>query len=422
MTGTRAESRPTLHIRPARGWLNDPNGICRVDGTWHVFFQYREAETTHGDICWAHVSSPDLLRWDARPIALKPRPGGPDAAGCWSGCMVLDDGPPTAVYTALRDHPATATVVLAHSDRSLLEWRQEDTSVAAVPDLPGVREVRDPFVFRHGGRRYAVQGAGSVGGSPCLVLHDCTDLTRWRECGTLLTSEDPLLARFAPAEIWECPNLVRLDDGWLLVLSLWRRERGVDLLEGVRWFTGTLRGHGPSLSFVPVAGGVLDHGPAWYAAHLLADGGRILAWGWAKETARTAEEIRTSRWAGVLSFPRELGWEGDALTMRPAAELTRLRAGRLPLDGLWPSAFELVVRGPLTLRAGGPDAPVAVEIEGGDSDPARVLVDGDLVEAFAGGTAYTTRVRLDLHGRWHLEADPARTELHRLALPPPGTG
>jgi len=28
-----------LHIRPPRGWLNDPNGLSKVDGTYHVSFQ-----------------------------------------------------------------------------------------------------------------------------------------------------------------------------------------------------------------------------------------------------------------------------------------------------------------------------------------------------------------------------------------------
>ena len=34
---------PALHIRPQRGWLNDPNGLCRMDGDYHVFFQYNPA-------------------------------------------------------------------------------------------------------------------------------------------------------------------------------------------------------------------------------------------------------------------------------------------------------------------------------------------------------------------------------------------
>jgi beta-fructofuranosidase len=73
---------PALHIRPARGWLNDPNGLCRIDGTYHVFFQYNPHAPVHGNVHWGHVSSPDLLHWQEHPPALLPRAGQIDAAGC----------------------------------------------------------------------------------------------------------------------------------------------------------------------------------------------------------------------------------------------------------------------------------------------------------------------------------------------------
>ena len=54
---------PTLHIRPATGWINDPNGVSRIDGTYHVFYQLNPNSPTHGDIHWGHHSSPDLFTW-----------------------------------------------------------------------------------------------------------------------------------------------------------------------------------------------------------------------------------------------------------------------------------------------------------------------------------------------------------------------
>ena len=115
---------PALHGRPPRGWLNDPNGLARVDGTWHVFFQHNPGAPVHGSIAWGHVSSPDLLHWTEEPVALVPRPGRPDAAGCWSGCVVDDDGVPTAVYTAVTAHASDGQVLLATSDRTLRHWQQ----------------------------------------------------------------------------------------------------------------------------------------------------------------------------------------------------------------------------------------------------------------------------------------------------------
>ena len=72
---------PALHVRPERGWVNDPNGLSRIDGTYHVFFQYNAAAPQHGDITWGHASSTDLLEWRYHPVALTNRPGELDAYG-----------------------------------------------------------------------------------------------------------------------------------------------------------------------------------------------------------------------------------------------------------------------------------------------------------------------------------------------------
>ncbi|MGI3782058.1 MAG: glycoside hydrolase family 32 protein, partial [Janthinobacterium lividum] len=65
---------PRLHVRPRWGWLNDPNGLIKVDGTYHVFFQHNPYEPVHGHIHWGHVSSTDLLSWTEHPVALVPQP------------------------------------------------------------------------------------------------------------------------------------------------------------------------------------------------------------------------------------------------------------------------------------------------------------------------------------------------------------
>src|SRR3954451_16630658 len=136
----RARDRPQLHIHPDRGWLNDPNGLCRIDGTYHVFYQFNPGAPVHGDIHWGHASSRDLLRWTSEPVALHPRAGGPDAGGCWSGCVVDDGGVPTAVYTGVLDSAQNAGVTLARSDRTLREWTTDREWRVGVPDDPEISD------------------------------------------------------------------------------------------------------------------------------------------------------------------------------------------------------------------------------------------------------------------------------------------
>ncbi|MBA3528812.1 MAG: glycoside hydrolase family 32 protein, partial [Propionibacteriaceae bacterium] len=337
-------SFPFLHIRPVRGWLNDPNGLCLIDGRYHVFFQYNPAAPRHGGIVWGHASSSDLLSWRYEPVALHNRPGRIDQEGCWSGCITDDAGIPTAVYTAVADTAHNAQVVLARSDRSLRDWAQDDTPVQAPPDDPAISDVRDPFLFWFRGHRYAIQGAGHQADSPQVLLYGCDDLTSWRELGSLLTYADPISAQVAPAQVWECPNLVAVDGSWVLIVSLWQWVAGTYLLAGVRYLLGQLCSDGPGLRFIPAAGGLLDAGPTFYAPQVLPLTDRVLLWGWAWEHGRSPEAIDRAGWAGVLTFPRELFVDGDTVGSRPATELLGLRREIMGWQsgvGFASSAFEV---------------------------------------------------------------------------------
>ena len=83
MTADLDRHAPRWHVRAPHGWLNDPNGVGRWDGRWHVMYQWNPHAPVWGDIHWGHASSPDLLRWDHEPTALAPRPGTLDGGGAW---------------------------------------------------------------------------------------------------------------------------------------------------------------------------------------------------------------------------------------------------------------------------------------------------------------------------------------------------
>ena len=409
---------PALHIRPAKGWVNDPNGVCLIDGTYHVFFQHNPDAPWHGNVHWGHASSADLLHWEHHPAALVPRPGKIDAAGCWSGCITDDAGVPTAVYTANADDARRAVVALARSDRSLRSWRQEEAPVAETPIRPGIDEVRDPFVFTFDGRRYAVQGAGHRHGRPQLLVWACDDLTQWLELGALFTDDDPIAAQMTAANIWECPNVVRIDDQWVLMLSLWAWVDATHQLIGVRYLLGDLAADAEGLRFRATSSGMVDEGPAFYAPQVLPGTNRTLLWGWAWEIGRTPEQIIAAGWAGMLTFPRELFLRDGRLCSRPAAELRGLRTAELTWRQPFAEhAFEIVTSGPMKLRLTDGDDDLAVmSVTGSAAEPARIFVDGSIIETFSRGAAHTTRAYPSASSRWSIEADSAAVRVYRLAV------
>ncbi len=417
---------PGLHIRPAAGWLNDPNGLCRIDGRYHVFFQYNPDAPVHRDIVWGHVSSTDLLRWTEHPPGLVRRPGTISQNGCWTGCIVDDAGVPTAIYTAVHDHAGNAEAALARSDRSLIDWVQDDHGVMAPPDDPAISDVRDPFVFVHEGRRYVIQGAGRAGGEPSILLYGADRLDQWTELGPLLDYADPLVREVARSEIWECPNLALIDGRWVLIVSLWDTTASGPRANSVSYLIGDLVTAGDGLRFVAETGGQLDVDGSFYAPQLLALPDRTLLWGFARELGRSQDEINAAGWASVLTFPRELSVVDDVLLSRPARELTALR--RSPIDPTHPirdRAFELTATldptHPLTLSLADlseVSSPIA-QLSSDKSAAARILVDGSMVEVYVEGQQpQTLRTYPTATSTWHVNTTaPDLTAWHLSLLP-----
>ncbi|WP_338702894.1 glycoside hydrolase family 32 protein [Streptomyces sp. Q6] len=365
-------SAPRHHVRPAAGnWCNDPNGPLHHDGRYHLFFQHNPHEPVWGDIHWGHASSPDLVRWTDHGIALEPSPELPDRLGAWSGCALVEDGVPTAVYTGMNRHDGLGTVMLARAtDPEITRFDALPRPVVDGPP-PGLDLLafRDPYVFTYEGRRWALVGAGHRGAVPrpdVLVYRiDEESLDApWEWAGSLLDAEAPAAARHAmPATAWECPALIPVREGrWLLILSLW--------IDGVTYTAthlgGTLRTEGDGLRFVPDDGGLLDHGRDFYAPTALVEHDRVLVWGWSWESRTEAESVAAG-WAGCLTYPREIGLHPDGTVRHAfARELTALRGRELPVGAELPPAYEIQA----DIRTREPDAEVTVRL--GDAVSVRV--------------------------------------------------
>jgi beta-fructofuranosidase len=439
---------PRFHPRPAQGWINDPNGVSYVNGRYHVFFQYNPLSARHSMIQWGHVSSPDLVHWEEHPVALVPQAGGPDSAGCWTGVVTLDGDVPTAAYSGVQDHGGHSQVVIARGSSDLVSWNQDGHVAVSMPEDPMVTAVRDPFIFRFNGSRYAVQGAGLADGRAALLLYSVDSLDDWKYQGIWLTSSDPVAAAFAPAEIWECPQLVEVptssdaDSAWVMMFSLWLSGDDHEHANGVGHLIGSLTPD-PETGlpvFTAVTGGKSDLGRDFYAPQIVqlsygsSEGApAALLFGWANEgpgrdgrRGRTQEEIDDAGWAGVLTHPRLLSVADGALVVAPAPEVSAYRGALLASGASGsvavPGFAEVLVTGSgsVSLRlVSGTDEQIVYSGTVAAGEELRIFIDASLVEVYRSGSVATTLRAYPLAGEtWTLDlSGGVGADVWELALP-----
>ena len=76
-----------IHLRPPRGWINDPNGFIYYKGEYHLFYQHFPYAPRWGRMHWGHAVSRNLTDWKHLDIALFPTKTD-DCDGCFSGSAV----------------------------------------------------------------------------------------------------------------------------------------------------------------------------------------------------------------------------------------------------------------------------------------------------------------------------------------------
>lgn len=293
--------RPALHLSPRAGWMNDPNGLIRVDGVYHAFFQHDPDSTRHGPMHWGHATSTDLAHWTEQPIALYPSALGT----CFSGSAVeTAAGDVKLFYTA---HSKTVTgedyqtQCLVHADRSLSRFTSEPAN-PIVPN-PGRVVFRDPKVIWHAatGRWIMLVTEGqSIG------FYGSTDLARW----THLSSFGAGHGRHSEGP-WECPDLVPLNGPggetvWVLIVGL--NPGGYAPGSGTQYFIGQFDGVQFTNANPAETELWLDHGRDYYAAQSFFDRDNAqgpVAMAWASNWLY-ARDTPTDTFRGSFTLPRRL--------------------------------------------------------------------------------------------------------------------
>ncbi len=303
--------RPLYHFLPPWHWMNDPNGLIEWNGHYHLFYQHNPDSHAWGNIHWGHAVSQDLFHWVDYPIALAPTLGDWDESGCWSGCAINFHQIPALIYTARKGEEELVCIATSQDD-DLTTWQKHPRNPVYVtpPKNQVLSGFRDPFVWRNGLGWYMIIGSGYPGKGGVIFLYNSSDLMRWELVGPLFESDN-----LEYGDMWECPNLFRIGEKYLLLLSVMEKRKAI-------YFTGDLQNG----KFFPKNQGVFDAGGAYYAPLGFFDGkGRVIVFGWSWEE-RSEEAQRMAGWAGVQALPRQLSiTEDGVLNIEPVEEVESIR-------------------------------------------------------------------------------------------------
>ena len=326
-TTNREKFRPLYHHTPAYGWMNDPNGMFYLDGTWHLYFQHNPYGSTWGNMTWGHSTSTDLVHWqyEGTPIL-------PDAHGTiFSGSCVIDRdntagfgaGAVVAFYTSAKSTPwgDSQSQSLAYST----DGGKTFTKYAGNPVLTSTKpDFRDPKVFWYAPGKHWVM---ILAGGQEMEIYSSTNLKQWKYESSFG------LKQGAHGGVWECPDLVELpvegtrEKRWVLICNI--NPGGPFGGNAAQYFVGTFDGR-KFTNESPTQTKWMDWGKDHYATVTFSNApdGRVVALGWMSNWQYQGV-LPTLQYRGANTIARDLSLYREAgellLRCAPAPEMDTAR-------------------------------------------------------------------------------------------------
>lgn len=315
--------RQKLHLEPASGWLNDPNGLCFFKGEYHVYFQY-SPESVEGKSlkCWGHWKSPDLLHWRFTGTVLFPDTPD-DRSGVYSGCGFVKGDTLYLFYTGNvkedGDHDYITSgrganvILVTTKDGHNMSEKRVLLRNSDYPDYCSCH-VRDPKVWEENGKYHMVLGARTRDNKGCVLYYISDDLADWKFEKEMRTPDSGYM--------WECPDEFTLGGKRYLSIS----PQG---LPHEKYFSQNVYSSG----YLNIDKGIYtewDCGFDFYAPQTFdAPDGRKILIGWEGIGDIPYTNPTTPLgWQHCLTLPRELSVRDDGVILQqPVRELEKLRLG-----------------------------------------------------------------------------------------------
>lgn len=289
--------RPQIHFTPAKNWVNDPNGLVFVNGTYHLFYQYNPMGNNWGNMSWGHATSTDLIHWEEQSVALTRD----ELGDIFSGSAVIDQantagfgaGTMVALYTSAGSAQQQSMAYSTDGGKTFLRYANNPVIKNNDDNL------RDPKVFWHEATKQWIMVLAK-GWKMGVEIYGSTNLKTWNHLSTFFVD---LTSAGRPSLQWECPDLLPFGDKWVMLVSV--NPGGPILGSGTMYFVGNFDGKefkADNLDY-PLW---LDYGMDNYAGVTWSNtGDRKILIGWMNNW-QYAGDVPCSPWRSAFTLPREL--------------------------------------------------------------------------------------------------------------------
>ena len=338
--------RPRYHAMPPANWTNEPHGLVRFNGRYHMFYQRTPNGPYKWMMHWGHMVSDDLVHWENLKDAFYPAlniggMSGLGSKGIWSGDVIVEGDTAYAFYTTVNfDGKFDPGIAWATSTEANLEhWQKKGGLIDKnQPNPGGINDFRDPYLWKQDNRWHMIIGA-AIGSGGALEHYTTTNLAagNWTRASQPFTSL-PFSSMDIGSAIWEMPVFEYIgehngQDKYVLIVSPIggaMRKTEAPYVRSVYW-TGTWDSSAANGAgqFIPdyAQPKNLDviHGHLSPTVTRAANGD-LVAIGIVDE--RTNSQIQNDLgWAHTYSLPRVLRLlpDGKTLGQTPAVTLQSLR-------------------------------------------------------------------------------------------------
>lgn len=327
--------KQAFHLQPLAGSLADPNGVCQVDDTYHIYYLIDPESfttSTRTPCIWAQYTTKDFVGYKREPYAIF-ADDRYDRDGVFSGCVVVDNDQIHAIYTGNVRHAGNYDYIHEGREQNILKTSSKDGITFANKhllmrnsDFPDdmTNHVRDPFITYVDGRYQMVLGARRNDDVGLALVYHSDDLEHFT-LAKRITTEAPF------GYMWECPELLTIDGDDLLIACPQGLtcEREHVLYKHQCGYFHLVDGYAQDFTS-------FDYGFDFYAARTCIDGqGRRILFGWMGISESPYQPTLTAAvgYDQCLAMPRQITYKDHHLYQAPLEEFKALRVSQSHDDG-----------------------------------------------------------------------------------------